>query len=221
MSAPRRAETDLARQAMKVLSDLGFDLYQEVPYGGRADIVGVLAGRTVCVCEVKASLSFDVIAQAKRWHGVAHWVFVAIPWIKLVSDGRRLARDICEQLGIGIIEIQEHSNKIVRYPRLERSARPEGLLKVIKPEHKTFAPAGSNGKFWSPWRDSVSRLVRAVCTQPGMTLKELIEGVPHHWGTNASAKGCIARQIQSGIIKELRLEVKDKQMRVYLAGGGK
>jgi len=217
-----RRETDIAKPALELLREMNFDLYQEVPYGGRADIVGVLAGRTVCVCEVKAALTFDVIAQAKDWRGDAQWVFVAVPGLmnRGPSDGRRLAYDLCESLGIGIIEIEVESNfaraQIRLFPRLNRFAKPEKLLAELRPEHKTFAAAGScNGRFWSRWRDSVRRLAEHVKDHPGITLKELIEIVPHHWSTNASAKGCVARQIHAGLIKGIRLETVAKKMRVY------
>lgn len=224
MSVTTRRETDIAKPALELLREMGFDLYQEVPYGGRADIVGVLAGRTVCVCEVKAALTFDVIAQAKRWHRHAHWVFVAVPGLmnRGPSDGRRLAYDLCESLGIGVIEIEIRDGygmvSIRNYPRLNRSAEPKKLLAELRPEHKEYAAAGScNGRYWSRWKDSVRHLVEHVRQHPGIVLKDLLTVVPHHWSTNASAKGCVARQIQSGIIKELSLKTEGLMQRVYLA----
>ncbi len=218
----KRRETDIAKPALELLREMNFDLYQEVPYGGRADIVGVLAGRTVCVCEVKSALTFDVIAQAKGWRAHAQWVFVAVPGLmnRGSSDGRRLAFELCETLGIGVIEIQIQSGfaraKVTLYPRLNRFAKPGKLLAELQPEHKTFAAAGScNGRFWSRWRDSIRRLTEHVKANPGITMKDLLDTIPHHWSTNASAKGCIARQIHAGLIKELRLEANGKLLRVY------
>lgn len=212
-----RPETEIAKPALSLLGEMGFDLYQEVPLGARADIVGVLAGRTVCVCEVKAALTFEVIAQARAWIRYAHWRFVAVP-SAYRSEGRRLAFEICELHGIGIIEVGRALNaSVCLYPRLNRAAQPQRLLDALRPEHKTFAQAGSNGAFWSPWRDTVHRLVRAVYQQPGIQLKDLIATNKHHWSSNASAKGCFARQIQAGLIKELRIERAGRQMLVFPA----
>jgi hypothetical protein len=213
----RRSEVDLAKIVLALLGEMGFDCYQEVPLGARADIVGVLAARTVCVVEVKASMNLDVIAQADAWKRYAHWRFVAVPESMKDSDGRRLAREVCEQRGIGVIEIGAEVCKIRKYPALNRSADAQRLIKVLCPEHKTYAAAGSNGKFWSPWRDSVERLVLEVRRQPGILLKDLIETTQHHWSNNHSARGCFARQIEAGLIKQLRLVRDGKQLKVELA----
>lgn len=213
----RRRETELARPVLALLTEMGFDLYQEVPLGGRADIVGVLK-RTVCVVEVKAALTFDVIAQAEEWRRVAHWRYVAVPLVRN-SDGRHLAKRVCEERGVGIIEISKHDYaKVELPPALNRHADAKRLLDVLRPEHKTFAPAGSSsGHFWSPWRDSVAKLVAIVARRPGITLKELVETTHHHWHSNASARSCIAKQIEAGIIKELRTEVRDRKLCIYPA----
>ena len=213
---PRRPETELAKPVLELLIEMGFDCYQEVPLGGRADIVGVLAKRTVCVVEAKSSLTFEVIAQAEEWRRFAHWRFVAVPAARC-SDGRRLAKQVCEERGLGIIEVSEVA-QITLYPRLNRAALPKRLLDALRPEHKTFAEAGSStGKFWSPWRESVSRLVSIVQNRPGITLEELVKTAQHHWHTNASARACVARQIEGGVIKELRTEVQDRKLCVFLA----
>lgn len=216
---PRRAETAIAKPVLRLLGEMGFDLYQEVPLGARADIVGILGGKTVCVVECKASLSFDVLAQAQNWIKFAHWRFVAVPAAK-ASDGRRLARNLAEDLGIGVIEVTDRNDganfaTVRSYPRLNRACDPGRMLKALRPEHKTFAEAGSNGSHWSPWRESIRSLVSEVEREPGQTLAAIIAKVPHHWANNSSAKGCVARQIQAGLIKGLRLQVDGKVLRVY------
>ncbi len=215
------SEVELAKPVIQFLHQMGFDLYQEVPLGGggpRADIVGVLGGKTVAIVECKASLSFDVIAQAKQWD--AHWRFVAVPDLKGgASDGRRLALDFCASLGIGVIQVRTDGQviRVAHYPALRRRANVGRLLAQLRPEHKTFAAAGSSGRYWSPWRDSVHRLVGAVKDKPGMPLQELLAQVKHHWGSAASARGCVARQIEGGIIKDLRMVREGKKLLIYPA----
>ncbi len=219
-------ETEIAKPAMALLQEMGFELYQEVPLydgGQRADIVGVLAGKTVAIVEVKAGLSFDVIAQAKRWD--AHWRWVAVPSQKGgASDGRRLAMEICGSFGIGVIEVIHAGSscpvvEIKRYPALRRTADVSRLLAQLRPEHKTFAAAGTSGRYWSRWRDSVARLVAMVRERPGIPMSMLLAEVPTHWASTASAKSCVSQQIADGSIKELRLEQADGRMRVYPTEG--
>lgn len=199
-------ETAVAQNAHRLLVDMGFDVYQEVPLGNRADLVGV-RGKLVCVVECKTSLTIDVIAQAEHWRPYAHYRYVAVPRSR---SNRALAREILLERGIGLIE-----EEVTTFAPLNRHARPEKLLAVLRPEHKTYAAAGSQGSYWSPWRDSVARIKRMVQQRPGIELKELVQLVPHHWASAASAKSSIARQIACGVISGLRLETVAKSTRVY------
>ena len=199
------SETDIAKPAVVLLESMGFDVYQEVPYGSRADIVAI-KNRIVCVVEVKKSLSFEVIAQARHWvrHCLAHWVFVAVPKAK-ASDGRTLAYSLCEQLGIGVIEVGAHKTWIRSYPKLSKRVSTR-LKDAVRPEHKTFAMAGSKGSFWSPWRESVERLRKDVEREPGRLIIDVLKCITHHWANDRSAMSCVSTQIANGIIKGIRIE---------------
>ena len=62
------------------------------------------------------------------------------------------------------------------------------------------------GSYWSPWRDSVACINGMVQQRPGIELKELVQLVPHHWASAASAKNSIAQQqIACSVISGLRL----------------
>lgn len=210
------SETSLAKLALRQLEEMGFDCYQEVPLGTRADIVGVRRG-IVCVVEVKTALSFDVVAQADDWLPLAHWRFIAVPRVRSGGRGRELAYSVCEERGIGIFEISEQHDRvwILRYPRLNRNANPQRLLDVLRPEHKTYAEAGSSGSYWSPWKSSVQALVREVDRQPGLLLRDLVLKIKHHWASNTSAVNCVSRQIADGAIPELRIEKEGRKVRVF------
>jgi len=214
---PKR-ETDLAPPVIRWLAeDLRFDVYQEVPHGGRADIVGLRPNLT-CVVELKQSLSLDVLAQAKRWLLWAHWIFVAVPSAK-PSEGRYLAREVCEQLGIGLLEVHSYrparlgdpdpdrtEAKVLQLPRYNRKLLADPLRAAVQPEHKTFAPAGSKGAHWTPWRASVARLKAHVAAHEGCLIAEAVHAIGHHWANDRSAKQCITLQIHEGIIGGLRIE---------------
>ena len=211
------SETDLARLALRQLEEMGFDCYQEVAHGAhRADIVGVRRG-IVCIVECKTALSFDVVAQADDWLPVAHWRFIAVPMARYAGRGRELAYAICEQRGIGVLEISEQHDRvwILRYPALNRAAKPQRLLDALRPEHKTYAAAGSSGSYWSPWKSSVQSLVLEVNRKPGRPLRDVIAHIKHHWVSNKSAVSCVSRQIADGAIEGLRLEKKGRAVLVF------
>lgn len=211
-------ETDLAPPVIRWLAeDLRFDVYQEVPYGARADILALRPSIT-CVVELKLSLSLEVIAQAKNWRHRAHWIFVAVPAAKQ-SDGRFLAREVCEHLGIGLLEVHTYrmprkgdtdpdrqEAKVLQLPRFNRNVIDQALRAAAQPEHKTFAPAGSSGAHWTPWRASITRLKQHVAAHEGCLIAEAIAVIGHHWANDRSARQCITRQITEGIIKGLRIE---------------
>lgn len=88
----RRLEVELGPPVIEWLTGQGFDVYQEVSaWSGIADIVAVCGAplaaedeerqrqrrQIVAVVELKTSLSFELLYQARRWRGVAHQVWVA------------------------------------------------------------------------------------------------------------------------------------------------
>jgi hypothetical protein len=215
------SEADLARAVVGYLEDLHWDVYQEVSDGEhRADIVAVQAP-LVTVVETKKSLTFDVIAQATRWHGRAHRVFVAVPYAKW-SGGRQLAFRVCEERGIGVLLCQQGyagaasvSEQVA--PRLNRRIR-DGLAAELRPEHKTFAAAGSaSGGHYTAFKGTCRALLRAAQEKPGSTLKELIDSIEHHYATPSSARTHLARWIEDGGIPGLGLEREGRVARVVVA----
>lgn len=211
------SEADLARAVVRQLEAWGFDVYQEVTLGGpRADIVGV-RGALVCVVEAKMSLSFDVMAQAEDWKREAHEVWIAVPRLKIRSfnRGRFLAMKLCAQLGIGVFEVIGERAEVVHHAAINRFAKPQKLREALRPEHKTFAAAGTSGPHWTRWKGSVQLIIEQVERQPGLPLRELLRLVRHHWASDRSAASCLTRQITGGIIKDLRLVQEGKVMRVY------
>ena len=45
-----------------------------------------------------------------------------------------------------------------------------------------------------------------VRRNPGCTLKQMIEGIEHHYSSNQSARGSMAQYIKSGVIKNIELK---------------
>lgn len=195
-----------------------WDVYQEVSaYGSVADIVAV-QNKLVWVVECKTSLSLSLIAQAVEWRKRAHFITVAIPKSKTnFSKTRRFALETLKSYGIGVLmvkigDIDCHTIK----PNIFRKARTNHLISCLSEKQKVFAPAGScGGGYWTPYKETCKRIVRAVKRNPGIILKDLIDGIDHHYANDKSAKASIRYWIQTGKIKGVRCEKDGKFLRFY------
>src|SRR5512142_1513594 len=104
---PKPTEAELGQAVTAYLRDLRWDVYQEVAYEpGIADVVA-RQGKLVAVVEIKTAFSLEVIAQARRWLGHAHFTWIAVPAPQggKQRDGRWLGQQVCEELGVGVLEV--------------------------------------------------------------------------------------------------------------------
>ena len=221
-------ETALGKPIVAWLESEGWDVYQEVqPHGGRvADIVATRSGILIVV-ELKTSLTFELLDQIIRWRSDAHQVYAAVPRAR--SDGRRMAYRVFGDHGVGVIEVDKGAVnsidngmglrscvRIVTPPTLNRKAHVATIRDSLRPEHKTFALAGSaRGGHFTEFKATCDRLRGYVTARPGATLKDAINEVNHHYTTDASARTHLAKLIMSGVVKGIRCEKAGKTLNLY------
>lgn len=199
-------EVELARPIVAWLLDLGWEVFQEVcgwsassaPSGPRADIVA-RRGRVLWVIEVKRSLDLTVLGQAHIWKRRAHRVSVAVPF-RRDSTGRDFALLAAAGDGIGVLvarHVYDGEIKVVEHLRPELRRRVLGIELVES--QKTWAEAGNaEGKRWSPFKQTC-KLVREVVEQtPGLTIREVVDRVDHHYASVASARGSLLTWARAG-----------------------
>lgn len=205
-------------------------MYQEVESGRqsyRADIVA-MKDHLVLVVELKTSLTFDLLHQARRWRDKAHHVYAAVPACR-PSDGRWMAMRVFEEHGIGVLTISNvpfglradlgHDfNRVkaeVQAPFF-RKADAARLRNRIKPEHKHAAAAGTKGGGYSTdFTRTIEQLKYVVRSDPGITLRKALEGVVHHYASIASARAQIVKLVRSGVIKGLRIERRGREQVLF------
>ena len=210
----KASEQNLAAVVVAWLEAMGADVYEEVACGGGvADIVAVVGAETWIV-EVKTSLSLALLIQAMERRRSAHRVFVAAPRTKHLWNVKRL----CDEVGIGLLIVQSgdfESSRSWEQPRINVevygrrwNTRPVELRSKLRPEHKTSAKAGTPGAAgrWTPWRDTCRQLAVLVKSQPGITLKEAIDTIKHHYSSAASARTSLAKWIEGGEVDGVRYE---------------
>lgn len=225
------AEVDVAKAVVSYIVSLGWEVYQEVqPWrdGKCADIVAT-KGKLVWVVEVKTSLTLSVIAQAEWWSHYAHTASIAFPIRKTVkterciSGGRSMAYRVMEHFGIGCLAVDSQCgggwevDSSLSFPgRLNRAAMPDKLRNCLTDLHKTYAKAGNaEGRRLTPFRLTEMDLEDYVKEHPGCTMKEAVDSIDHHYGSDANAKASLVNLIRKNVIKRIRVEKDGRKLRLY------
>lgn len=214
-----KTEVELCERVVAWLKVQHWDVYQEVSLGygsRRADIVAVM-GPTVWIVEAKLGASIALIDQALAWRGYAH--LISIVTRKYKRPPRNALHWICKNSGIGWISIDEKDGDVrIEYrPRFVRDARMVDHLRgKLNDRQKNAAAAGSQaGGYWTPFSETCREVLSRVREKPGITMKELMDGLKHHYSTDASARSCLALNAREGLVKGVRVEREGRMIRFY------
>lgn len=205
-------ETALAPFAEAFLRQHDCEVYREVtmPRGGRADLVGV-AGPLVSSVEMKLRLNLEVLAQAARNAEVVHFAWVVVP-ARAPADYevRRLLVDVAQWKGVGIVTCHPGSQgwwKVETSARFNRRALVDETRRCLHEEQKTVGVAGSNnGGHFTEFKRTCMLFVEYVAAHPGCSMKEAVDGIRHHYSSSTSARAHLARMVERGVLKGVRLE---------------
>ena len=221
MQKKPESETELAKDVIEWLTADGWEVFQEVPaHGHVADIVAK-RGPLVWIIEAKVSFGLAVIEQASNWVHYANLVSVAVPY----SRKDEFKRQICSKFGVGVLVWRHEHNTYANSWKISETIRPEfcrktigSWEKILKEQHKTFCAAGSTGqkKRFTPFVDTCQQLVQIVTNNPGITLKNALLLIKHHYKTPASARASILHYIENRIIGEIRAEFVNKEILLYI-----
>jgi len=214
-------ETELAKGVIDWLQDMKWDVYQEVQvfsYGPIADIVGLFNGMT-WVIETKVSLGLKVMQQAQNWRPFSNLVSVASRMGG--NSGNGFVQHLLKMLGIGLIVVS--IGDVYVETDVEERIRPainrrpgKHLRDSLKEVHKTFAEAGNAEKLrWSPFQQTCQDVRRFVEENPGATLKEIVGSVKTHYHSVQTARICIAKYAEEGVLKGVRKVIDGKVCRFY------
>ena len=217
------SEQAVAEVVVEYLEAAGADIYQEVTVrGGVADIVARVLAETWIV-EVKTSLSLALVAQAMERRRLAHRVYIAAPHTRTSGDVAML----CRELGIGFLEVTTPSEydtwvkpRVTELAESKRwNRRPVELTASLKPEYKTHAKAGAIGAGgrWTPFRNTCEQVTRLVRENPGATIKEIVDGIEHHYSSDRVARSSLARWTQEGRVDGVLAKNEDGRIRLYPA----
>jgi len=204
---PKTSEAELARAVVIELQRLGFDTYEEVSFGyayKRADIVAI-QGKWAFIVETKTAFTLRLLEQARSW---------MLPVLLAVPQSRNKWHGwICERLGFGLWEVHEDGEirEECAPPRVWNRRAFEDIKGRLHDEQRTgqYARAGSpGGGYFTPFQATARALVELVKERPGMTIKEAVTALDHHYASATTARACLPRLIMRGIIKGIELDDK-------------
>ena len=208
------SEEEMARGVVTEMQRQGWDVYQEVVASGRrADIVGV-RGPLTMVVECKTALSLKLLDQVMCWRGYANYVVAAY------GGGRagRATTVLCKETGVGLWSVYHSELSEAIPPRFQRRTW-DGLKDALRPEQRSaqFAQAGSQGGYFTPFRGTCNALYKVVKQTPGITLRDALKEVKHHYASHVSAMSSLPGLIRKGIVAGVRITDGDP-LRLYLDG---
>lgn len=231
-----KKEENIASVMVNYFRDLGWGVYQEVSFGygdKRPDIVAV-NDNLGHIIEVKTSLTLDLLKQVYNHRNKAHYISIAIPHYQLNSrrfsnkskDTFYFCRAVCEYFGIGIYlitdkDVGRFNPEVNLAPKLNRN----NSFKYIQEHYlyeaqKTHSAAGNNtASFYSPFQQTVINIKDYLAKCPsGANIKDIMSNIRHHYASDSTAKHCIMKYINEGIIKGIGIR-KGKQNIYYLEEG--
>lgn len=213
-------EEELAAQVVVHLEGM-WDIYQEVrAYPGVADIVArELGGPRVWIVETKMSFGLEVLGQAQRWitYGCAHLASVAIPAPRRRTPGRTFGEMAAERFGIGVFEVGRDTVRERVPARLHRRLNEHhDIRRLLRAEHRTHAKAGSaRGGYWTQFKGTSRAVLAFVRTHPGCSVKELVDGIEHHYASAKGARTTLVGRIRDGVIKGVLVDEGARPLRLW------
>lgn len=192
-----------------------YTLHEEVGISGVSCDLVYENGERVFTIEAKTELNYKVFAQASRWRNVATASYIAVPVSVLKDWYYSPKKVILEELGLGLIVIDEQYARFARgYDPFEKDVYvgansgiylfPADLdywKDCFERIGENQAPAGSKiGKRSTTFTRTIDALKLEAQKHPDYTLQQLLLDVPTHYSNITSAEQAIKRYAKLGII---------------------
>lgn len=215
-------ETEVAKRIVDYLIELKWTVYQEVRMSLGCPVADIIAEQNgkYWVIECKTSLSLKVMEQACYWRGFANMVSVAAPQTPGGTGSYRRVWDAFEYLGLGVLLTRNggHSSAVeVVRPRIYRRI-PRDLKRICLPQHQYFCEAGSKSGYFTPFKETCKALLRHVERNPDCTIKEAVDTIKHHYSSNSTARACLSRWIEDGVVPGIERYRDGRAFRLRLTG---
>ena len=207
------AEAILASKVVAWLRDQHWDVWQEVsvPWAGQYPTCDIMArnDNAIWVVECKMSRSLALLDQAIWWSSFVDFVSVAVPAVQ-VRPGCHLKESrawnhIIRDYGIGKLVVDNFSVSNETAPNRHRNkGRPSMnvMHEVLDQMPQNYGTAGAKETpRWSPFAVTRDKLMQIVTAEPGISFRDALAKLDHHYASDATARSSIRKWIGVGSIK--------------------
>lgn len=216
-------EKELAKVVVDHLKDNGWTIYPEI---NDIDIVatkpdaGAVNGLRIIGIECKKHFNLTVLAQAESRKRYVDEVYIAVT--KGWKDNESFGCKIAKQFNIGVYFVDKYKayciatnsykptyNIHLQVPGIYFPRKSQIIDKMLDPKAIDFAEAGQQaGKHWSVFQKTVGLLTDYVRDNPGVSLKDAIENIKHHYSNKTSAHSSLTKMFKRKVIETI--VIKDK-----------
>lgn len=204
-------EFELTEYVRGDLEQIGYITYAEVCVKGggdqRADMYARIEdplhenyGMTIAF-EAKLTFNLKVLQQAHFWRHKAHKSFIIVPTTHKNMSSRKFAREVCKQLGIGVMEVNVSSGKYNVTVEPEMYKHPS--IPPLYPEQRMIIASNSDNQFMTPFKATVKRMNDYFKAKnvDKVELNEIVKCVKHHYKSDIAARRNIKTFIDKNIIR--------------------
>lgn len=206
-------EKELALPVIHHLKEHGFDVWQEVKFGGPIHDLVAVKGGLVYIVECKLSLTLGVMAQAYFSQHSAHITYIAVPAPDITRRNRmsyldrRFPLEVCRKFGIGVFYVSVRPDWMsdsvftsvsIEIPPPQTGSPDDSLykeqMKNLSVIPKAYCEAGGNtGGYYTPYKGTMKNVQDIITTFPGIGISTIIAKLKgrHHYAHDQSARSSI------------------------------
>jgi len=126
------------------------------------------------------------------------------------------AESILRWRGIGWIEVSGPGRYTIRTQPKYRTDVPDiGLRGALTEEQKHIVPGNAESSFDSAFQRTSRRLRDAVNEEPGLTLKDVLGRVEHHYRSERHAQSALLGWLKAGRVRGVQAKYDGRRYRLY------
>lgn len=222
-----RSESELAKPVVTYLREDGWDVWQEVQLTTYSSVADIVAHRSPVywIIECKLRFGLEVVDQARGWRKYAHYVSVAVPYVR-DRAGSGTLDFVCSHFGIGLLEVVKRGEYDTGYQVSKHRAKTPALMRRppllptlrdgLRDEQKYWAAAGNSfGRRFTPFAGTCYGLAQVVASNPGIEFSEALTKIKHHYASDQSARSSLLKWVEAGRVKDVRLVREGRKVRLF------
>lgn len=213
-------ESVLTEYVRADLEKIGFVTYAEVCVKGggdkRADMFARVEdpthekyGQTIAF-EAKLTFNLKVLEQAYFWKNRAHQVYIVVPAIRRALGSRKFARELCQSLGIGMMEVDIDREQY--HVTAQSGTCKSPIVPELYQEQRMVIASNAGNVYMTPFKRTVMRINEFFKDKQFCHMTELVKGIDHHYKSDIAAAKALKILIENKAVKGFYLIKKNHKI---------